>query len=236
MIKNGVSVSVENGIFAVDGLKTGEYDRMAKFYDTVMGNALYNAIMWGNRPEDYSRFAAQSLPQVNFESNKKQNQISADIGCGSLRFTRQAYNEYESGRLILCDMSLAMLRYAQKRISSGKTNVHFLRADALDLPFCDNALQTVLSFGLLHVVMSPEKLLREFFRVLKKGGELHLTCLCGDRSISGYYLNFLKKKKLVSINLKGQEICRMVEDAGFQAGFRVVGGMAYIDAVKPLKE
>ncbi|MES0490784.1 MAG: methyltransferase domain-containing protein [Leptospirales bacterium] len=90
----------------------------------------------------------------------------------------------------------------------------------------------IISFGILHVVKDPENLLQEFYRILKVGGDLHISCLCTDRKISEIYLKILYKNKLVASCLKSKEIKNVIEKIGFKTDMRVIGGMTYIDAKK----
>lgn len=61
----------------------------------------------------------------------------------------------------------------RSRLDSGEMGrVRYLRGDAQDLPFPDAAFDVVsIAFGIRNV-QSPERALREFFRVLRPGGRL----------------------------------------------------------------
>ena len=55
-----------------------------------------------------------------------------------------------------------MLKIAKKRVESiakDLSQLTFLRANALDMPFVNNSIQAVFSFGFLHVVVHETKLL-----------------------------------------------------------------------------
>ena len=112
-----------------------------------------------------------------------------------------------------------MLKIGKNRIISANTessNISFLRSDALNMPFVNKVIQTVLSFGFLHVIDSPSKLISEFNRILIPEGKLYLTSLCTDRTLSAKYLNFLHKKGHVAKPMNSTEIRRIIEDNGFR--------------------
>ncbi len=218
-----------DGIFEVEGLARGNYDEQATKYDKLVGNAIYNKIMWGNSPSDYSEFARKSL----YDSN---DGIVIDLGCGSLIFTSGVYANYNKRKLFLCDYSAEMLKIGKSRIDSRKVehnSVSYLRADAFNMPFRDNTIQTILSFGIFHVFEKSDKLVLEIKRMLKPDGFLHLTSLCTERKLSAKYLKLLNKKGHVAKPLNSDEICRIIDQNGLQIVERKVkGGMVYIKARK----
>ncbi|MDH5720455.1 MAG: methyltransferase domain-containing protein [Spirochaetia bacterium] len=225
LIKNNVSISIEGDIYTIQNLPAGDYDEKAIFYDKLMSNILYNMFMWGNKPVNYTKFAESSI------LNSKEG-LALDIGCGSLSFTHNVYRNYNDRKLYLSDLSMQMLKIGKNRIGKTKPNLKYLRANALDFPFKSESIQTILSFGFIHVVKNIESLIDEFHRLLKINGDLHITCLCVDRKISKKYLNFLKRKGLVAHCLTSNDIENIIQKKGFETKKQVIGGMAYIDAIK----
>ncbi len=219
---------IEENIFEVEKLLNGKYDVRAAQYDKLISNGLYNRIMWGNTPKDYSYFCKKGL-------NSNNEGIIADIGCGTLSFTYKAYTEFYKKNLYLCDLSYEMLKIGKNRIESiceDMSSITFLRLNALDMPFKDNTIQTVFNFGLFHIFENPSNLLQEIVRVLKPKGKLFLTSLCTDRKLSAKYLNFLHKKGHVANPLNSTEIRSIVEENGIKiTEFIVKGGMVYISGI-----
>lgn len=217
-----------NGIWEVQGLPKGEYDKQAVQYDKLVSNALYNRFMWGNSPVDYTRFLKQNLKDAD-------KGIVADIGCGTLSFTSKVYKHYNKHPLFLCDFSVEMLKIGKKRLEAQRKTLQplqFLRADALNMPFHDHTVQTVLCFGILHIFEKPAILINEIRRFLTPKGELHLTSLCTDRKFSAKYLKFLFKKGHVAKPMSSAEIAGLIENCGFKIIRSVVkGGMFYVSAM-----
>lgn len=219
---------VEPTIFEVEGLEKGYYDAQAVQYDKLISNFLYNKIMWGNTPEDYLNFCRKALQNITEGS-------IADIGCGTLGFTHQAYSEHHAKELYLCDLSYEMLKIGKQRLKNilPNSNIHFVRANALQMPFQDNSLDAVLNFGLFHIFPNPAELIQEILRILKPNGQLFLTSLCTNRKLSAKYLNLLYKKGHVTQVLSAQQIKKIVEENGMQISeLTVKGGMTYLSGKK----
>jgi len=221
-------IAVENQIYEVKGLQKGTYDAQAIQYDKLISNALYNRIMWGNLPKDYTIFCKKGL--------KSNEGVIADIGCGTLSFTHKVYAEHNDSKLFLCDLSLEMLKIGQNKLESTNkdiSNITFLRSDALHMPFKDNTVQTVLSFGIFHIFENPTQLIQEAHRMLKNNGELFLSSLCTDRKLSKKYLGLLHKKGHVAKPLSAAEITAIVVENGFSIREKVIkGGMLYLSSRK----
>ena len=219
----------KDGFWEVEGLPEGDYDGQASKYDKLVGSILYNKIMWGNSPMDYAKFALKNL-------NDSDPGRIVDVGCGSLIFTHQVYSDYKKQNLILSDHSAEMLRIGKKKLERHSPNNNpkqFLRLDALNMPFHEGSIQTILSFGLLHILKNPSNLLLEFNRILNKSGRLHITSLCTDRKISAKYLSFLHEKSHVASPLNSLEISSLIEANGFTIiDSYVKGGMMYVSAIK----
>ena len=216
---------LENGILEVDGLQSGVYDAQAASYDKIISNRLYNKIMWGNCPRNYTDFCLKGL-------NNHQYGTLADIGCGTLSFTSKAYAEHCSKDILLCDLSMEMLSIGKVRLESvcdDSSGINFLRADALDLPMKAGSIQTLFSFGLFHIFTNPSRLIQETARVLKPDGTVYLTSLCTDRKWSAKYLSFLHKKEHVAKPLHAAEIKSIIEENGIEiVEDEIIGGMLYV--------
>ena len=119
--------------------RPADYDSIAAGYDALVGNALYNRLVWGCRKSAYvdaiERFF-ETVPDGDV----------LDFGCGSLVFSAGAYRGREH-RLTLFDRSLAMLERGQKRLPQGQ----FVQGDAFDPPFAPARYAGVMSWGMLHI-------------------------------------------------------------------------------------
>ncbi|MBC8233390.1 class I SAM-dependent methyltransferase [bacterium] len=77
-------------------------------------------------------------------------------------------------RIYGIDLSLGMLKVAQKRIEHISYPVPLLLMDAENLAFTDNCFDTVLCTLALCTIPNPIQALREIKRVLKPGGKILL--------------------------------------------------------------
>lgn len=181
---------VEDGIYSVllDASSKHHYDRRANIYDLVVSTRLYNFVMWGSSPLDYSAFARQAI--VSCLDGK-----FLDAACGSMLFTAPTYLECNR-QIIAFDQSLAMLRRARKRLVnlSGSVPEHILllQADLSDLPYRPASFHTVLCMNVLHHFENASSLIPNLKKLLIEDGHLYLTSLVSNnRFIGDRYLNAL---------------------------------------------
>ena len=84
-------------------------------------------------------------------------------------------------KIIAGDISNNMLKILQdkaKHNGINLSNVTLCRMNALDIPLADESVDTVVANSVLHLISNPEKVVREIYRVLKKGG----VFVCRDDS------------------------------------------------------
>lgn len=82
----------------------------------------------------------------------------------------------EKGHVILADINNSMLNVGRDKLrDSGVVgNVHYVQANAEELPFPDNYFDCITISFCLRNVTDKDKALRSMFRVLKPGG----ACWC----------------------------------------------------------
>lgn len=107
-----------------------------------------------------------------------------DAGCGPGREQGALLGRYAGAELIALDVALGMLRAGRGRgalarlLRPGRT--HALCADFERLPLASAAVQLVWSNMALHWASDPLAVLREFHRVLERGGLLMFSTLGPD--------------------------------------------------------
>ncbi|MGX7677649.1 demethylmenaquinone methyltransferase [Jatrophihabitans sp. DSM 45814] len=113
--------------------------------------------------------------------------VAAGTGVSTAELAKSGANAVAS------DFSLGMLRAGHKR--GDRKHLPFVAADALHLPFADQAFDAVtISFGLRNIVDVPGAL-AEFRRVVKPGGRL-VVCEFSTPVIPLFrqvYLNYLMR-------------------------------------------
>jgi ubiquinone/menaquinone biosynthesis C-methylase UbiE len=177
---------VDSNIWSVMpiGERDASYDTMARAYDWLIGNSVYNRFVWGNWSKVYRDAASDALKDAA-------EGAILDCGCGSLIFTSDAYQASPLDRMILFDRSLGMMRRGAKRLPGGM----FLQGDALALPFADESFPLCLSWGLAHIFGSGSGLFAELRRVTQTEGLVKLSMLVlANRSPGDQVLPQLHKR------------------------------------------
>ncbi|MEM6319489.1 MAG: arsenite methyltransferase [Bacteroidota bacterium] len=131
----------------------------------------------------------------------------------------------KTGKVIGVDLSEDMLRLARKNAQKGDyQQVEFVKGDIEDLPLADGIADHVISNCVINLSLHKDKVYREAFRVLKKGGKLavsdvvlekelpdfvknslagHVACVSGAEKI-GDYLQYVKGAGFVDIRVESK--------------------------------
>ena len=96
-----------------------------------------------------------------------------DCGCGPGTVTM--YVAGPKYRITALDQSQNMLEMAKKNTQAMSIEAEFVQGDAENLPFEDESFDVVVSQHMLWTVPDPQKVIDEWFRILKPGGKLVYT-------------------------------------------------------------
>jgi ubiquinone/menaquinone biosynthesis C-methylase UbiE len=96
-----------------------------------------------------------------------------DLGCGSGRLLLKLAKSFPDLTLIGVDISKEILDVAEQNVKKQikEKIIEFKLGDAIQLPFDDHSIETVVSSLSLHHWTEPEKALFEIYRILKPGGQ-----------------------------------------------------------------
>jgi ubiquinone/menaquinone biosynthesis C-methylase UbiE len=208
------------------------YDKRATVYDFVVGTRLYNSVMWGSSPLDYTAFARQA-----FLSSPRGCYL--DAACGSLLFTAQVYLECTQ-QVVAFDQSLAMLRRARARLITlaGHVPEHILllQGDLSCLPFRPARFHSILCMNVLHHFKDAAGLIPGLRRLLDDDGHLYLTSLVrNNRFVGDYYLKLLHATGELVRPRSGVEVRSLFENSSTQkVSFRTKGNMAFVTTASML--
>ena len=190
-----------------------------------MGNKFYNKIVWGNWPSNYADFCQTAL-------NASSDGIILDAGCGSLVFTANTYAKSSNKLIVLLDRSMGMLQKGRERLikanGSMPNHIILIQGDIFSLPFIDNAFDSVISQGLLHIFDEKETLLSELERVKIEEGRIFFTSLVGNNRFGKKYLSMLKNAGEVTTVHSSESLMQLLADMPFNYELTSIGNMAYV--------
>lgn len=125
---------------------------------------------YGNlRPVARIRFTRKAEAVLRLIKGKKKQKI-LEYGCGTGILARYLLQLEPDLAIEGVDISPKAIAVAKKTLKKYK-NAHFQAADALHMPFKDNAFDFVVGNSILHHIDLPNAL-KEIVRVLKPGGKI----------------------------------------------------------------
>ncbi len=135
------------------------FDRWSTFYDNP---AVQAAV--------YRPVHSQVLRELRGDGARR----ILDVGCGTGILPNRIQRELGPGvEIVGCDWSAGMLERAIAR----HPRVAWLQADAADLPFGEAVFDAVVTTEAFHWFPDQEGALREFKRVLRPGGTVHIALI-----------------------------------------------------------
>ena len=97
-----------------------------------------------------------------------QKVLDVGTGTGFLAIMAAELGFFVSG----IDFSEKMLEIARKKTKERELDIFYIKGDFNELPFDNSSFDYVVNSRVLWTVTDPEKVLTEWKRVLKKGGQL----------------------------------------------------------------
>jgi len=175
-----------------------------------------------NKNGDYDNIAAHGVhsdEEKNLWMNVFKEQIGTgkrlkilDMGTGSgfLAFLLADMQHEVTG----ADWSLTMLEKAREKLKGKDNAVNFVTEDAEDLSFGAETFDTVVSRHMLWTLPDPQKVINEWSRVLKQGGQVIVDIPL--KAVGKSHFNEEVGKELPFYNgTTTEEVAGMFEKAGF---------------------
>ena len=134
--------------------------------------------------------------------------------------------------IIGIDIADRMLEQAQPRAQAYEGRLQLKQADVHDLPFADEEFDQIFTSCTFCSVPNPVAGLRALYRVLKRGGELHMFEHTGSR----YFPFNLMLDMMTPLTCRfGPDLNRSTVENVMAAGFRLIEVQnVYLDVVKTI--
>ncbi|MET0872308.1 MAG: class I SAM-dependent methyltransferase [Paeniglutamicibacter terrestris] len=200
------------------------YDRRAKAYDAMIASPIYNRVLWGTHPAQYSAFAARAIGSGNgplLEVEVGTAQATALLHVASRRPTT------------LVDMSAPMLELAREliRLAAGGDVPRRITLECRDMLSAPEGqrYETILGLGLLHLVPDVGALLTGLSEQLQDRGTLFLASLVKGSARSNAYLKLLKAHGDIAQARTAVELYELATKANIgRVSVSHEGAMAYL--------
>ena len=132
---------------------------------------LYDPLMrWTLRESTFKRHL---LKQAGIDRGHR----VLDLGCGTGTLALLIKSHHPKADVFGLDADPKVLEVARAKAAKGGLNVRFDHGMAFELPYPDATFDRVISSLLFHHLTrgNKERTLREVFRLLRRGGELHVA-------------------------------------------------------------
>ena len=142
-----------------------------------------------------------------------------DLGCGTATLTILIKRIHPEAEVIGLDGDPKILEIAQVKVAKAGLKVRLEQGMAFDLPYHDDSFDRVLSSLLFHHLTRENKTraMREAFRILRPGGELHLADFGKPRNPLMQIVSLVMRRfEETKDNIRGL-LPEMLLEAGFVA-------------------
>lgn len=164
---------------------------------------LYNPLISFSMPE--IKFKTALINQARIDPQYK----VLDFGVGTATLSLLLKKVNPDVVIHGVDVDEKILKIAQQKIETQKTNIILTQYDGINLPYPDNYFNTVLTSLVFHHLDQNQKeiALKEIYRVLKPNGEIHIADWGKPNNfimrIAFYSVQLLDGFKTTTDNVKG---------------------------------
>lgn len=202
------------------------HDRLTPLYDPLL--------RWLMREE---RFKRRLVEQAEIRDGHR----VLDLGCGTGTLTVMVKRARPEAEVVGLDGDVNVLKIARAKAAKAGVQILLHQGMAYEIPYGDGYFDRVLSSLVLHHLTAGDKkrTLADVFRVLRRGGELHVVDFGPPRTLYSRLAAFVSaRSEQVADNVKGR-LPGMFREAGFEnveetsQFMTVAGALSFYRAVKP---
>ena len=172
---------------------------------------LYDPLMRWIMPED--RFKRRLIEQAQIQRGYR----VLDLGCGTATLTILIKQIHTESEVVGLDGDPKVLKFARAKAAKAGVDIDFDLGMAYQLPYTDDSFDCVLSSLLLHHLTRENRVqtLKEVFRVLRPGGELHVADFGKPHNALMYLISqIIRRLEEASDNISGL-LPEMFREVGF---------------------
>jgi ubiquinone/menaquinone biosynthesis C-methylase UbiE/uncharacterized protein YbaR (Trm112 family) len=181
--------------------------------------SIYESLLWRRSPffAAAARISFDREREMVFSAAELQGaEIVLDLACGTGIYSRPLARRLAAGGVIGIDLSLPMLRFAEKCASrDGINNLLLVHADAKVLPIASDSLDAAICCGALHLFPEPAASLASINDSLKPGRRVVLGVFRRNETNAAKFYSRLRRKFYGVSSFSSPELESMLVSAGF---------------------
>jgi len=179
------------------------FNFLTPFYDFMM--------KWAARE---STFKLRLVEQARIEKGHR----VLDLGCGTATLTILLKKAQPEAEIVGLDGDPKVLQIAKAKVTKAGVDISLDYGMAFELPYPDNSFDRVVSSMVLHHLTREDKArtLKEVFRVLKPGGELHVADFGKPQNVLMRFTSLIMRHLEETADLIKGSLPNMFHDAGFE--------------------
>ncbi|MFH0864286.1 MAG: class I SAM-dependent methyltransferase [Candidatus Gottesmanbacteria bacterium] len=160
-----------------------------------------------------------------------------DIGCHGGTLTEIVSKNFPQAEVYAIDISLRAINYAQKK----RPKIHFLVADAKELPFKDNDFDLVTCSDTFEHLPNSQKVLAEIRRVLTKDGQVLFIIPTESflfKLVWLFWINFGPGRVWQETHIhkfNGHKLDKLLEKSGFKVKARKIINLGMLLLIRAKK-
>jgi len=140
-------------------------------------------------------------------------QVIADIGCGHAKSIKLLDEKFHPKKIIGVDIDPDVRTMAEAAVKDCECDVEFKINNAANLDLPDNSVDLLLCHQTFHHLVDQEGAIKEFYRVLKPGGQMLFAESC-RRFIHSWVIRLFFRHPM-DVQKSADEYIDMIKNSGF---------------------